>query len=101
MENLKENINAIIKEKGTTQEVVAEKLGIKQGTLSQKIGQNGGIKYKTLFDLSNILGVRVIDIITYPDQYDKKEESCENCEQLRLEIKHLNEYIELLKNKPK
>lgn len=99
MENLAENIRSIIKWKGTTQEVVAQKLGIKQGTLSQKIGQNGGIKFKTLSDISNILNVRVIDIITYPDIYEKKEETCENCKQLRIEIKHLNEYIELLKTK--
>ena len=76
---------------------VASKLGIKQGTLSQKIGQNIKIKYKTLLDISDILGVRVIDIITYPDVYAPVKQSCESCEQLRLEIKHLSEYIEILK----
>ena len=97
MVNLAENINALIKEKGKTQDFVASKLGIKQGTLSQKIGQNNNIKYKTLLDISNILGVRVIDIITYPDVYAPVKQSCESCEQLRLEIKHLSEYIQILK----
>jgi transcriptional regulator with XRE-family HTH domain len=63
MVNLTENINALIKEKCETQDSVASKLGIKQGTLSQKIGQNDKIKYRTLLDISDILGIRVIDII--------------------------------------
>jgi len=97
MVNLTENINALIKEKCETQESIASKLGIKQGTLSQKIGQNNKIKYKTLSDISDILGVRVIDVITYPDVYAPVKQSCESCEQLRLEIKHLSDYIEILK----
>ena len=97
MVNLTENINALIKEKGETQDAVASKLGIKQGTLSQKIRQNNKIKYKTLSDISDILGVRVIDIITYPDLYAPVKQSCESCEQLRLEIKHLSDYIEIIK----
>jgi len=97
MINLTENINALIKARGETQDFVASKLGIKQGTLSQKIGQNNKIKYKTLSDISDILGIRVIDIITYPDVYAPVKQSCESCEQFRLEIKHLSDYIEILK----
>jgi len=99
MVNLTENINALIKKSGETQDFIASKLGIKQGTLSQKIGQNNSIKYKTLLDIANILDIRVIDIITYPDIYTPLQQSCESCEQLRLEIKHLSEYIEILKEK--
>jgi len=99
MVNLTENINALIKRGGETQDFIASKLGIKQGTLSQKIGQNNSIKYKTLLDIANILNIRVIDIITYPDIYAPLQQSCESCEQLRLEIKHLSEYIEMLKEK--
>ncbi|MCL2291022.1 MAG: helix-turn-helix domain-containing protein [Bacteroidetes bacterium] len=97
MIDLTKNINALIKEKGETQDFIASKLGIKQGTLSQKIGQNDKIKYKTLLDISNILGIRVIDIITYPDVYAPVKQSCESCKQFRLEVKHLSEYIEILK----
>ena len=97
MVNLTENINALIKEKGKTQDFIALELGIKQGTLSQKIGQNNKIKYKTLSDISDILGIRVIDIITYPDVYAPIKQSCESCEQLRLEVKHLTDYIEIIK----
>lgn len=97
MENLKDNIKAIIKEKGKTQEEIATSLGINQGTLSERLGRNENIKYKTISDIADILGVPIIDIITYPDKYVKETHKCKNCEELRLEIKHLNEYIELLK----
>jgi len=99
MVNLTDNINALIKAKGETQDFVASKLGIKQGTFSQKIGQNDKIKYKTLSDISNILDVRVIDIITYPEVYAPVKQSCESCAQLRLEVKQLSEYIEIIKEK--
>jgi len=101
MVNLTENINTLIKEKGETQESVASKLGIKQGTLSQKIGQNNKIKFKTLLDISDILNIHVIDIITYPDIYAPVEQSCESCKQLRLEIIHLSDYIEMIKERRK
>lgn len=97
MENLKENIKAIIKENGKTQEEIANSLGINQGTLSERLGRNENIKFKTISDIADILKVPVIDIITYPDKFVKETQRCERCDELRIEIKHLNEYIELLK----
>ena len=99
MVNLKENIKGLIKKSNKTQDFVAEKLGIKQGTLSQKIGQDSKIKFKTLLDIADILEIKVVDIITFPDTYVPEKKSCENCEQLRLEIRHLTDYIEILKKK--
>lgn len=97
MKKIKENINILIKKAGKTQDDVANELGIKQNTLSEKISQDVNIKYKLISDIADILGIRAIDIITYPDKYVKETKTCEKCEELRLEIKHLNEYIELLK----
>jgi transcriptional regulator with XRE-family HTH domain len=97
MIKIKENINALIKKSGKTQKEVAELLGINQGTLSEKISQNEKIKFQTILEIADILGIRAIDIITYPDRYVKETKTCEKCEELRIEIKHLNEYIELLK----
>ena len=99
MANLKENICDLIKKSNTTQDVVASKLGIKQGTLSQKIGQNSKIKYQTLLDIANILGVSVIDIITYPDVYSLLEKDCGLCKEKDRAIKNLNDYIDLLTKK--
>jgi transcriptional regulator with XRE-family HTH domain len=102
MVNLTENINGIIKKTGYTQEYIASVLKITQGNLSQKIGQNQSIKFSTLYEISNIIGVRVIDIITYPEEFDAKTATCGNCTQLMTVIKQLTEYNEVLKiNKEK
>ena len=94
---IKENINALIKKSGKTQKEVAKELGINQGSLSERISQNEKIKFQTISEIADILGIRAIDIITYPDRYVKESKTCEKCEELRVEIRHLNEYIELLK----
>ncbi|MBP5400339.1 MAG: helix-turn-helix transcriptional regulator [Bacteroidales bacterium] len=101
MKQLKNNIKALIKEKGKTQEEVASALGIKQNTLSEKIGKNERIKFQLISDIADILEIPIIDIITYPDKYVKEVKKCEKCEELSLQIKHLNEYIELLKKQIK
>ena len=98
MIDLKENIKEIIRKCGKTQAVVASGLGINQGSLSERISKNEKIKFKTISDIADVLGIPVIDIITYPDRYVKETPTCDKCEELRLEIRHLNEYIELLKN---
>lgn len=98
MIDLKENIKEIIRKCGKTQAVVASSLGINQGSLSERISKNEKIKFKTISDIADVLGIPVIDIITYPDRYVKETPTCDKCEELRLEIRHLNEYIELLKN---
>lgn len=98
MIDLKENIKEIIRKCGKTQAVVASCLGINQGSLSERISKNEKIKFKTISDIADVLGIPVIDIITYPDRYVKETPTCDKCEELRLEIRHLNEYIELLKN---
>ena len=101
MTNLKENIKGLIRQCNTTQDVVAAKLGIKQGTLSQKIGQDSKIKYQTLSDIADILGVSVIDIITFPDIYvlETTNKHCDNCKEKDRAIKNLNDYIDLLTKK--
>ena len=99
MVDLQENINEIIKKCGKTQAFVASRLGINQGSLSERLSKKEKIKYQTISDIADILGIPVIDIITYPDKYVKETPTCPKCEELRLEIKHLNEYIELLKHK--
>ena len=97
MGKIGDNINALIKKNGTNQTEIGSSLGITQQTLSEKISNDDRIKFKTISDIADRLGVRAIDIITYPDVYVKEKKTCEKCEELRVEIKHLNEYIELLK----
>ena len=104
MVNLTENINGIIKKRGYTQDYIASKLNITQGNLSQKIGQNHSIKYSTLYEIANIIGVEVIDIITFPEPYvpeSSTRKECERCKELDRALKNLNDYIEILKQNKK
>jgi len=74
MKNILENIEAIRKEKGLNQAVVAEALGVKQPAYSNYITRNSDIYFNRLSQIADALGVSVIDIITYPDIYIKKED---------------------------
>jgi transcriptional regulator with XRE-family HTH domain len=63
------NIEAIRKEKGLNQEVIAELLGVSQPAYSNWITRNHDMTYSRLSQIANILEVSVIDIITYPKRY--------------------------------
>jgi len=99
MENIRENIKEISKEKGFKQEVIAEKLGITQGSLSQRLSRNDDIKYGFLLKIANILKVDVIDIIKYPTKYVPEEKSCSNCQEKDKTIENLNILLEVFKKK--
>ena len=101
MENILKNIEALRKEKRIKQEVVAAELGIKQSSYSAYINRESDITFSRLLQLSNILGVSVVDIITYPEQYVPKSsvKQCEGCAEKDKTIQHLNKYIEMLEGK--
>jgi len=101
MERIFENIEEIRRINNVKQSVIAEQLGVTQSAYSNYVNRNEDIPYGRLTRIANILGVSVIDIITHPIKYVPESESCENCQQLRLEVKHLTEYIEILKQKKK
>jgi len=101
MNTIAENIEAIRKKIGVKQEVLAERLGITQGTYSGYLTQNQDIKYGLILDIANILGVSIVDIITYPDKYVLKSGQCQDCIEKDKTIKNLNEYIEILRKKNK
>jgi transcriptional regulator with XRE-family HTH domain len=69
MEKIIQNIEAIRKEKGLKQQVIAEKLGVSQSAYSNYINRNVDMPYSRLTQIANVLGVSVIDIITYPKRY--------------------------------
>ena len=95
------NIEAIRKEKRIKQEVMAEKLGIKQSSYSSFITRANDITYNRLLQISNIFGVSVLDIITWPEHYvpEALEKPCKSLEEKDLTIMHLNKYIEELEKK--
>ena len=101
MEDILKNIEAIRKEKHIKQEVFAAELGIKQSSYSSYINRESDITYSRLSQISNILEVPVIDIITYPEHYvnENTVKGCKDCEEKDKTIAHLNKYIEVLETK--
>ena len=98
MESILKNIEAIRKEKRIKQEVIAAELGIKQSSYSSFITRESDITFSRLSHISDILGLRVIDVITWPEKYipETAVPMCEGCTEKERTISHLNKYIELL-----
>lgn len=98
MKKILENIEAIRREKHIKQHVIAEGLGIKQPAYSNYINRESDISYNRLLQISNILGVSIVDIITYPEKWAPESSSCKRCKEKDELIKNLNDYILLLKS---
>lgn len=99
MEDIRENIKAICKEKGLKQEVIAEKFGITQSSFSQKLTRNNDIKYGFLLKIATILHVDIIDIIKYPVKYVPEENSCSSCQEKDKIIANLNDLLDIYKKR--
>ena len=101
MEKILRNIEAIRKEKRVNQDVMAEALGVKQPAYSNFINRESDPTYGKLLQIGNILGVSVVDIITYPEKYvpENSLKQCEDCKEKDKIIQHLNNYIEILEKK--
>lgn len=69
VEKLLENIAAIRKNKGLSQEYVASRIGLEQPSYSLIETGNRSMDYSRLLQIAMALDVRVIDIITYPEVY--------------------------------
>jgi len=99
MEDILKNIEAIRKEKGIKQAVIAEMLGVGQSAYSNYVNRNNDIPYSRLSQIANILQVSTVDIITHPVKYVPETDKCSSCKEKDLIIKNLNEYMEILKEK--
>ena len=101
MENILKNIEAIRKEKHIKQEEIAAKLGIKQSSYSSYITRESDITYSRLLQISEILGISVIDLIGWPEKYvpaSSVQPYSDNYTKDAI-IVNLNKYIELLEKK--
>jgi len=101
MEKIFRNIEDIRREKGIKQIVIAELMGVTQSAYSNYVNRNDDISLSRLTQIANIFRMSVIDVITYPVIYVPETEACADCGQYKIEIKHLTEYIEILKGKKK
>ena len=74
MNKILENVEKIRKDKGISQIELAERLGIQQPTYSHCINVTDDMKLSMLQRIADILEVSLVDIIIYPDKYEKKGE---------------------------
>lgn len=71
MNKILQNIETIRKEKGIKQSEIADKLGIAQPSYSRYFTESGDMKLSMLQRIAVILEVSLVDIIIYPDKYEK------------------------------
>lgn len=71
MNKILENVEKIRKEKGISQIELAERLGIQQPAYSHCINVTDDMKLSMLQRIADILEVSLVDIIIYPDKYEK------------------------------
>lgn len=104
MKTIQEQIEQIRKDKGFKQSYVANRLGISQSTYSQYFTRNADIRFSLVSQICDILGITIVDAITYPIKYvpiDEAPKECPECRKKDLIIENLNNYIEILKNQRK
>jgi len=70
--NVIENIFAIRREKGITQEVIADALFVDTAVISNIEKGKRDLRVNELEKIAKVLGVDVLYLITYPDVYEKK-----------------------------
>lgn len=74
MNKILENVEEIRKLKGLSQIELCNRLGIKQPAYSHCLNKTGDMKLSMLQRIADILEVSLVDIIIYPDKYEKKGE---------------------------
>ena len=77
---------------------MAAKMGIRQNSYSSYITRNSDITNSRMLQISEFLGVSVIDLIAWPEKYTlvSSENQCKECDVKDITIMNLNKYIELL-----
>ena len=99
MDDISKRIKEVYKEHGYKQEFIAEKMGVKQSTLSEKLSNGNDIKYSLILEISEITNIPVVDFITYPDKYVQETISCKSCATKDEIIENLNMLLRQFKKK--
>ena len=102
MVRILENLEAIRKERGVKQEVIANKLGVSQATYSGYLRDTGDMMISRLQEIADIIGVSLVDIVTYPEKYVPVSDvtvECDECRKKQETIDNLNFLIRQLKKK--
>jgi transcriptional regulator with XRE-family HTH domain len=84
------NIFEIRREKGITQEVIADVLGVDTSVISNIEKRKRELKVSELEKIAKVLDVDVLYLITYPDVYEMKNKKREPVEAI-LQIKLMSD----------
>ena len=98
------NIEDIRQSKGIKQSEMGKKLGTTQSGYSNFVNRNTDMPFSRITQIADILGVSVIDIVTWPVKYVPEGESvpeCEKCKEKDEIIANLNELLNVYKQKLK
>ncbi len=98
------NIEAIRQEKGIKQSEMGKRLGTTQSGYSNFVNRNTDMPFGRISQIADILGVSVVDIITWPVHYvpeNSTTEHCEKCKEKDEIIENLNELLREYKQKLK
>lgn len=101
MNRILKNLELIRKERGIKQEVIAERLGVSQQSYSGYFTETGDMKISRIQEIADIIGVSLVDVVTYPEKYVPAAEqvTCENCKKNEEIIENLTLLIRELKKK--
>ena len=104
MINIIKNIEEIRQSKGIKQAEMGEKLGTTQSGYSNFVNRNIDMPFSRISQIADILGVSVVDIVTWPEHYVPESEatpSCSECKKKDEIIDNLNELLAVYKQKLK
>lgn len=83
-----ENIRKILNDKNLTQTSVAEYAGLSQGQMSKIMNGAGNFTTWQLSKIASGLGMRLIDLFTYPEKYGPiREDSDEMTASITIQLK--------------
>jgi len=99
------NIEEIRQEKGIKQSEMGKKLGTTQSGYSNFVNRNTDMPFSRITLIADILGVSVVDIVTWPAKYVPEDQAsvpeCEKCKEKDEIIANLNELLAVYKAKLK
>ena len=102
MIDIKANIEAVRKANHLGQKEIADKLNITTQAYSNWMTRSADLPFDRITQICEIMGVSVVDVITYPEKYvplSSIPHECKECQRKQETIDNLNEYIRLLKKK--
>lgn len=103
MIDIKANIEAVRKERLIGQKEIADKLNITPQAYSNWMTRSADLPFDRITQICEVMGVSLIDVITYPEKYvpSSEQKECEECKKKQRTIDNLNKYIELIESRKK